>query len=207
MEEGVKLSWEIVFLFYSRGPRKGYPLYNILVSVIMDVLRRLIYKGVSSWLWGYFQSHLQFIDDNIFFLSNDSQGLGNVFSMLIFEKLFGLRINAKKSIRVAIPMLKSISNVLEGYASLTGLVTRDWYLTCLGFFQRWSTLASLLGSFAWAGIRRIWMGGKAYLFIYFMLWVGSLVSSFFVASLDNCSFRIPIFFAMGISYDPSKGQL
>jgi hypothetical protein len=66
---------------------------------------------------------LQFIDDNIFFLSNDSQGLGNVFSMLIFEKLFGLRINAKKSIRVAIPMSKSISNVLEGYASLTGLVT------------------------------------------------------------------------------------
>jgi hypothetical protein len=46
-----------------------------------------------------------------------------VFSMLIFEKLFGLRINAKKSIRVAIPMSKSISNVLEGYASLTGLVT------------------------------------------------------------------------------------
>lgn len=51
------------------------------------------------------------------------------------------------------------------------------------------------------------MGGKAYLFIYFMLWVGSLISSFFVASLDNCSFRIPIFFAMGISYDPSEGQL
>lgn len=165
MEEGVNLSWEIVFLFYSRGLRKGYPLYNILVSVIMDVLRRLIYVGVSSWLWGYFQSHLQFIDDNIFFLSNDSQGLGNVFSMLIFEKLFGLRINAKKSIMVAIPMSKSISNVLEGYASLTGLVTRDWYLTCLGFFQRWSTLASLLGSFGWAGIKRIWMGGKLYLFI------------------------------------------
>ncbi|KAG6756275.1 hypothetical protein POTOM_039701 [Populus tomentosa] len=36
---------------------------------------------------------------------------------------------------VAIPMSKSISNVLEGYASFTGLVTRDWYLKCLGFMS------------------------------------------------------------------------
>lgn len=90
----------------SRGFRQGDPLSPLLFNLVMEVLHVMfnkaeelgLFKGVSIGGGGAIISHLQYTDDIIIFLNNDTKSIEGVNSVLqSFFVLTGLRINFQKS--------------------------------------------------------------------------------------------------------------
>ncbi|RVX23043.1 LINE-1 retrotransposable element ORF2 protein [Vitis vinifera] len=90
----------------SRGLRQGDPLSPFLFTIVADVLSRMLLKAKERNVLEGFKvgrnrtrvSHLQFVDDTIFFSSSreeDMMTLKNV--LLVFGHISGLKVNLDKS--------------------------------------------------------------------------------------------------------------
>ena len=75
-------------------------------------------------------SHLQFVDDTIFFLSKDEEKLENLFEILnIFGLALGLKINMAKSALVGINVGQE---EMVSLANVVGCEVGSWPLSYLG---------------------------------------------------------------------------
>ena len=107
MWAGVKVNEEVGNNFQTRkGLRPGDPLSPILFNLVADMLAILVsrakgsgqFRGLVENLVDDGLSILQYADDTILFLEDDSEAARNLKLVLIaFEKLSGLKINFHKS--------------------------------------------------------------------------------------------------------------
>ncbi|KAL5546826.1 hypothetical protein UlMin_006513 [Ulmus minor] len=90
----------------SRGLKQGDPLSPFLFILVVDILRRMLYKAVGIGEVNGFKvrreevvvSHLQFTDDTLFFLEPDQSNIKKVNTILNFFSICsGLKINMNKS--------------------------------------------------------------------------------------------------------------
>ena len=89
-----------------RGLRLGDPLSLFLFTIVVNVLSRLVVRAEERGLFEGFRvgrnrirvSHLQFVDDTIFFFRASLEELLSLkLILLVFRHLSGLRINLNKS--------------------------------------------------------------------------------------------------------------
>ena len=90
----------------SRGLRQGDPLSSFLFTLIADVLSRMLLRAEERNMLEGFRvgrnrtrvSHLQFVDDTIFFSNTREEDLQTLKSLLLaFGHISGLKVNLDKS--------------------------------------------------------------------------------------------------------------
>ncbi|RVW87835.1 putative ribonuclease H protein [Vitis vinifera] len=90
----------------SRGLRQGDPLSPFLFNIVADVLSRMLLKAEERNVLEGFRvgrnrtrvSHLQFVDDTIFFSSTREEDMMTLKSvLLVFGHISGLKVNLDKS--------------------------------------------------------------------------------------------------------------
>ena len=121
-----------------KGLRQEDPLFPFLLTLVADVLSKYIMRAEERGLFKGFLvgknrtkvSHLQFVDDTIFFSRASFEELHSLkLILLVFGQLSGLRINLNKSILLGI-------NISQGHtarlASLLECIVFDWPLMYLG---------------------------------------------------------------------------
>lgn len=122
----------------SRGLRQGDPLSPFLFTMVVDMLGRIMDKGVERDLVKGFSigrdgvsiSHLQFADDTLFLLDDTRANLGRVNALLrFFSECSGLKINMDKSSLVGINI--GSERVME-LADQLGCSVGSWPMTYLG---------------------------------------------------------------------------
>lgn len=85
------------------GLRQGDPLFPFLINFVMEVLECLVAKVESKQVQGCVISPnrplvtlLQFVDDSLFFLQLHNDQVANLWCLLMFEALSGLKVNLPK---------------------------------------------------------------------------------------------------------------
>ena len=90
----------------SRGLRQGDPLSLFLFTIVADVLSRMLLKAKERSVLEGFKvdrnrvrvTHLQFVDDTIFFANSCVEELQTLKSLLlVFGQISGLKVNLDKS--------------------------------------------------------------------------------------------------------------
>ena len=122
----------------SRGLRQGDPLSPFLLTLVVDVLSRMIFKGIregltEGFLVGRYRtkvSILQFADDTIFFSKASLELLQNLkIILLVFRQVSSLKINLEKSSIVGIDTNQEMVSRL---ASVLDCQETKWPLSYLG---------------------------------------------------------------------------
>lgn len=90
----------------NRGLRQGDPLSPLLFNLVAEVLHKMLIKGEQLGLFkaleingnNFSLSHLQYADDTVVFINNDSDSVMEVKRILqVFKFLIGLKVNFGKS--------------------------------------------------------------------------------------------------------------
>ena len=91
---------------WTKGLRQGDPLSPFLFTLVADVLERMTDKLVEQEMVECLEvgrdkirvSHLQFVDDTLFFIKENENSIRSLYSALqIFSSVSGLKINFRKS--------------------------------------------------------------------------------------------------------------
>ena len=102
------------FFSSSRGLTQDGPLSPLLFILVMEALSMLVFKAIeegfldgvqisNSHSKGLLISHLLFVDDTLIFCKPNESNLGYLKCiLLIFEAMFGLRVNLAKSVIIPI---------------------------------------------------------------------------------------------------------
>ncbi|WOH08313.1 hypothetical protein DCAR_0727751 [Daucus carota subsp. sativus] len=158
-----------------RGLRQGDPLSPLLFNLVGEVLHCMlckaeeagIFQGVKLGEIGGTVSHLQYADDTVIFVKNDSESIRGIKRVLLgFEMLTGLRINFGKSTLYG---FNSTAEELTGWSEIIGCKLGSDSFTYLGLelakspnrVQFWDPLVSKVKKklAAWKG-RSISMTGR-----------------------------------------------
>ncbi|XP_071713183.1 uncharacterized protein [Rutidosis leptorrhynchoides] len=107
-----------------RGVRQGDPLSPYLFIIAVEGLNSLIkhaiesnlYNGIEIGRYKVLVSHLQYVDDTIFFGEWSRRNMGNLFKLLkCFEIFSGLKVNFSKSCLYGVGLKKESIEAMANY--------------------------------------------------------------------------------------------